>query len=317
MVEFLSYTVIGIVFGSVYAIAAAGLVVTYTTTGIFNFAHGAVGMVMAFAYWQLSDDMGWPGWLALIVVLVLLAPMLGVVLERVLFRRLSDASVGVTLVVTVGLLVMLLGLAQTLWPGTEQRVLTEFFVGNSITLFDIVISYHQLVTFFAALAVAFGLRVLLFQTRVGVAMRAVVDNPELAAQNGAVPERVARLAWVVGTMLAALAGILLAPDLSLAHVGLTLLVINGYAAAMLGRLRNLPLTFAGAMVLGLLQSYIIGYGGRWRFGAGWLGNSHLLAELQPVLPVLMLFVILVFMPQARLRAGRVVGASTPRVPGLR
>lgn len=314
--ELARFTIVGIVIGSIYAIAASGLVVTYTTSGIFNFAHGAIGMVMAFAYWELSVNQGWPSWLALAVVLLVLSPLLGVLLERALFRRLHDAAVGVTLVVTVGLLVLLLGVGQTMWPGTEQRVLSDFFVGNTVTVAGIVVSYHELTVLAVAAAVAFGLRLLLFRTRVGVAMRAVVDNRELAAQNGAVPEAVAALAWVLGTVLAAVAGILLAPSLSLQHVGLTLLVINGYAAAMLGRLRSLPLTFGGAMILGILQAYLIGYGGRWRFGAGILGNNHVFAELTPVIPVLMLFAILVFLPQARLQAGRIVGAASPRVPGL-
>src|SRR3954452_16157253 len=99
---FLSFTVVGLVAGCVYALIATGLVVTYNTTGIFNFAHGAIAMVGAYTYWQFSDTRsgwGWPAPLALAVVLLVLAPLLGLVIERVLMRPLHGASVDVTLVV--------------------------------------------------------------------------------------------------------------------------------------------------------------------------------------------------------------------------
>ena len=316
MGDLLRFTLVGVVTGAVYAIAASGLVVTYTTSGVFNFGHGAVGMIIAFVYWQLSIDQGLPVWLSLILSLLVVAPLLGMVLERVLFRRLAGAGVGVTLVVTVGLLVMLLGVGQTIWSGSEARSLPDFFPGEQFSVLGIVVRYHELTILVVGLAVAVGLRLLLFSTRIGVAMRAVVDNPGLAAQNGIIPERVSMLAWVLGTALAGISGILLAPDLTLSHIGLTLLVINGYAAAILGQLRSLPLTYGGALILGILQSYVVGYGSRIDIGEGWLGGNSVFFELNPVLPVIFLLVVLVFLPQARLRVGRVVGAASPRVPEL-
>src|SRR6202051_4626619 len=99
----LSYLPLGIILGCLYALTATGLVVTYTTSGIFNFAHGAVGMFMAFTYWQLA--VGWhvPWPIALVIVLGVLAPGLGALIERVFIRPLGGASLGVTLVVTLGL----------------------------------------------------------------------------------------------------------------------------------------------------------------------------------------------------------------------
>ena len=106
---------------------------------------------------------------------------------------------------------------------------------------------------------AIGLRVLLYSTRIGVAMRAVVDNRELGALNGVDPNRVSSVAWVLGSMLAALAGVLIAPILpQFTPVALTLLVISAYAAAMVGRLRSLPLTFLGAVILGELE-YLLAF----------------------------------------------------------
>lgn len=315
MSDLLRFTIVGVVNGAVYAIAASGLVVTYTTTGIFNFAHGALGMVLAFAYWELSVNQGVPVVVSLVLVLGVLAPLLGIVLERVLFRRLSRAPVAVSLVVTVGLLVLLLGAAQSLWP-PESRVLPDFFPDQTVHTLGIVISYHQLTIIVVGLAVAFGLRLLLFQTRLGVSMRAVVDDPDLAAQNGILPERVAASSWAVGVVLAGIAGILLAPALTLDQIGLTLLVVNGYAAAILGRLRNLPLTYGGALIIGLIQSYLVWAAGDFSFGTGVLGNNDVLNELNPIVPVLFLFGVLVFLPQARLSVGRAVGVAQPRVPDL-
>ena len=77
-----SFTVVGIVTGSIYAIAASGLVVTYTTSGVFNFAHGAIAMIAAFLYWQVKVDWGWGTWPALLVVLGVFAPLFGILIEQ-------------------------------------------------------------------------------------------------------------------------------------------------------------------------------------------------------------------------------------------
>ena len=94
MSVFLSYTVIGVTTGAIYAITASGLVVTYTTTGIFNFAQGAVGMIAAFSFWQLWQGWGWNPVLSLALVLLILAPLLAIVVEVVFMRRLHGASTG-------------------------------------------------------------------------------------------------------------------------------------------------------------------------------------------------------------------------------
>src|SRR5687768_2422615 len=130
MTTFLAFTVVGIAIGCIYALTATGLVVTYTTSGVFNFAHGAIGMFAAFVYWQLVDPVqGWglPTPIALVLVLGVFAPLLGAVIDRVLMRRLHGASTGVGLVVSLGLLLLLLGGAITIWDPTETRVLPEFF----------------------------------------------------------------------------------------------------------------------------------------------------------------------------------------------
>ncbi|MGQ0432171.1 MAG: ABC transporter permease [Microthrixaceae bacterium] len=318
MRDLVAFTIVGIVTGSIYAIAASGLVVTYTTSGVFNFAHGAIGMVSAFMYWQVKEDWGWGTWPALILVLLVFAPLFGLFLERVLMRPLVGKPTGVSLVVTVGLLVLLYGIASRVWPGTEIRRTDEFLANTRFDLAGVSVSAHQVIVLLVTVAVAAGLRLVLFRSRAGVAMRAVVDNPELAELNGALPERVSQLAWVMGVMMAALAGVLIAAGApSYNHLFLTLLVVNGYAAAILGRLRSLPLTFVGALMLGIGEAYLIGYSPRFSFGEGILGASGILAELQPVFTTVFLFAVIVLMPQSRLQVGRLAGARVPRVPGLR
>jgi branched-chain amino acid transport system permease protein len=306
---FLGYTVIGIATGCIYALTASGLVVTYTTSGIFNFAHGAIGMVLAFTYWELTVEHGVPQWLAIVLVLGIAAPALGIVIERLLMRRLHGSTISTQLVVTLGLLLALIGLATLRWDPTQARVLPEFFAGHHLRLFGVNVTYHQLTMVIVAAAVAAFLRLLFFRTRIGIAMRAVVDDPELAALNGADPDRVSAASWAIGAVLAGAAGILLAPLVSLDVLLLTLLVINGYAAAMVGRLRSLPLTFAGGLALGLLESYVIGLG---------VLPSDMVARIKPALPIIFLYLVLLILPQARLSAGRVVGVHrAPKVASMR
>ncbi|MBV8385599.1 MAG: ABC transporter permease [Acidimicrobiia bacterium] len=307
MTEFLAFTITGIVTGAIYAVAASGLVVTYTTSGIFNFAHGAIGMVMAFLYWQLRVHFHWPAPIALFVVLFVLAPLFGALIERVLMRNVRGSDTGVALMVTLGLLLTLMGVAFWRFKQTEPRALPEFFAGNSVRIFSVNVSWHELISIAVAIAVAAFLRVLLYRTRTGVAMRAVVDDRDLTALNGGRPSRVSALSWALGSMLAALAGILLAPKLSLNVLALTFLVIDAYAAAIVGQLKNLPLTFAGAVALGLGEAYAVGY----------LPTSGFLSHIKPSLPMLFLFAVLLFLPQVRLRVGRVVGGRSVRVPSWR
>ena len=314
MTDLLTFTIVGVVSGCVYALAASGIVVTYTTSGIFNFAHGGVGMILAFAFWDLAVNHGWPMPLALLVTLGVLAPLMGALIERLLMRKLHGSSTGTALVVTLGLLLALIGVGLTVWDQSKPRTPYEFFAGHTLKLGGIVITYHQVTALVVALLVAGGLRLLFYRTRIGIAMRAVVDDPELAALNGAAPARVAQVSWALGAMLAGIAGILLAPLVRLEVLQLTLVIFNAFAACVVGRLKSLPLTFIGALVIGVTLSY-----GVWLSSTSAVpdGVSSFIKQIQPALPTVILFVALLISPQARLRAGRLVTFKSPRVPNLR
>jgi branched-chain amino acid transport system permease protein len=301
----LALTVAGLVTGCIYALTASGLVLTYTTSGIFNFAHGAIGMVAAFSYWQLLAS-GVPTLPALLLTVLVLAPLFGALVERLMIRRLGNATLEVTLTVTMGLLLLLLAVANSVWDATTPRHLSPFFLGHQYTVGGVILTAHQLVIVATALVVPLALWAFLRLSRTGVAMRAVVDDRELAALTGASPTRIGSLGWALGAALAALAGVLLASQVQLNALTLTLLVINGYAAAVMGRLRSQPLTITGGLLLGVLQSLAVGY-----VSISWLN------QVQTIIPMLFLFLALLVAPPTRLRVGALAPLVAPRVPAAR
>jgi branched-chain amino acid transport system permease protein len=310
MDTFIEATILGLATASILAVAASGLVLTYTTTGIFNFAHGALGMLGAFTYWQLRVGWEWPAPLALATVLLVLAPLVGTIIEVVIMRGLTDAPETVRVVVSISLLVALLGLGLWIWSPQEAHPITPFWGHSRIDIgwmfswlpgadddMRVIVTYHEIAAFAVAIVLAIGLRVLLFGSRPGLAMRAAVDDRPLSTLNGARPDRSAMLAWSIGVACAALGGILMAPVTTLSHVNLTLLIVNAYAAAMIGRLRNLPMTFAGAVLLGLIDSWAITY---------MPDDSQLLARIRFVAPVIVLFIVLIARRQPRPRGHAVL-----------
>ena len=311
MDTFLTFTVLGLVLGAVYAIAASGLVLTYNTSGIFNFAHGAQAMLGAFTYWQLSVGWGLPVWLALVLTLGVLGPLMGAGLYTLLMRGLRDTAEVTKIVVTVAVLLGFVYLSQWIWPPEEARILGLFFgSGASVEVFGVVIRAHEIICLVLAVALAVGLRLLFTRTRVGVAMRGVVDDPDLLQLTGHDPERLALLSWAMGSVLAVLAGILITPvgGGALEASALTLLVIDAFAAAMFGRLRSIPRTFVGAIVLGLAATYLVAYApAEWT----WVGN------LRISLPMIVLFIVLLVLPQDRLRGAAMRTRERYTVPTVR
>jgi branched-chain amino acid transport system permease protein len=291
MHEFIIFTVGGLATAGIYAITASGLTLTYATTGIFNWSHGAIGMMAAFAYWQMRIGWGWPALVSVLICLIVLAPLLGMALEAGVMRRLEGTTEAAKLVVTLAVGLSLLGLAQWIWNPNTYRAIPPLFEGDTLVLGTIRVSYNDLVILALALLVAIGLRVLLYRTRMGVTMRASVDDAALTALNGSSSTANARAAWVIGCVLAALAGVLVAPTLTLSATSLTLLIVNAYAASVIGRLRSIPMTFVGAIILGMAVSYSVAY----------LPQSGYVQGFEGAVPAVVLFVALLVMPQSRLR----------------
>ncbi|GAA3204483.1 ABC transporter permease [Actinocorallia longicatena] len=307
MDELLTFGIVGLSTAAIYAIVGSGLVLTYTTTGVFNFAHGAAGMMAAFCYWQLVAGWGWPVPVALVVVLLVLAPAFGLFVERFVMRPVRQLGDAERLVVTVALLSGLIAAARWIWDPNKARPLDPFFAEREpFTVGPVTITWHQATAMLVAVAVAIGLRFLLYRTRTGAEMRAAVDDRALAGLTGADPDRANRVAWVLGTQLAAIGGILIAPTVAIDAAQLALLIVSAYTAAVFGRLRSLPLTFAGAVVVGCLESYLTGY----------LPQNDYLPGLRLAAPALLLFLALLLFPHGRLR-GRDTALRPVPVPSLR
>ena len=314
MQDFLAYTVLGLCLGSVYAIAATGLVVTYSTSGVFNVAHGAVATMSALFYWQLRFGWHMPAPIAIFLTVCVFAPLLGLALEVLVMRGLRGTSEVTRLVTPVAVLLGINGAATWIWFRNSNRALVpkKFFGESHVQVLGQAVYYHQIIGVLLSIVIAGALYVLLYRTRLGVTMRATVDDRSLLMLNGGRPDRVSMASWAIGASLAGLAGVLLSPQLGALQVfALTLLVFDAYPAAVAGRLRSVPLTYVGAMVLGLSKLYF-----DWISDAGqrWL----VLRNLRNAIPALLLFGALLLLPQDRLR-GAIVTRTRERfrVPTMR
>ena len=314
MQDFLAYTVLGLCLGSVYAIAATGLVVTYSTSGVFNVAHGAVATMSALFYWQLRFGWHAPAPIAIFLTVCVFAPLLGLALEVLVMRGLRGTSEVTRLVTPVAVLLGINGAATWIWFRNSNRALVpkKFFGETHVQVLGQAVYYHQIIGVLLSIVIAGALYVLLYRTRLGVTMRATVDDRSLLMLNGGRPDRVSMASWAIGASLAGLAGVLLSPQLGALQVfALTLLVFDAYPAAVAGRLRSVPLTYVGAMVLGLSKLYF-----DWISDAGqrWL----VLRNLRNAIPALLLFGALLLLPQDRLR-GAIVTRTRERfrVPTMR
>ncbi|MFH9422366.1 ATP-binding cassette domain-containing protein [Streptomyces sp. NPDC017529] len=244
----LSYdlTLAGLAVGSAAALTGIGLIVTYRATGVLNFAHGAVAMVCAYVLRQLAVGWNWPLPLAAAVTLLLVAPGIGLALDRAVFRPLSVHGAGParTLVASLGVFVLLVGAAGLLWgPGARADA-------------PALLPADPWVQLGTAVALAAGVAAVTRWTRFGRELRAVVDNRPLAVLSGIDADRVAAAGWAFGSFTAGLTGVLLAPLLRLDPYGLPLLVMEVMAVAVAAGLRSLPVAVAVALGIGVAQSQL-------------------------------------------------------------
>jgi branched-subunit amino acid ABC-type transport system permease component len=285
MSDYLPFLVLGITSGSIYALAALGLVVTYTTSGVFNFAHGTIAMVSAYAYYTLTVTHHMKPVLAMLLIVLGLGPLIGIVVDKALFRRLVGAGSAAYVVVSIGLLVALQGLVIVKY-GPTARPVPNIFPSGVVDLGQVNVGYDQIAI--TAIAAGLGLALVIFFTRTqtGLDMRAVVDDPSLSELTGANASRTTAMAWMLGSSFAALAGVLLAPTLGVDATLLTLLVVQAFGAAALGKLRSLPIAYVGAIGLGIAGQLSTKWTGRWATEHTWLGG------LPPSLPFIVLFAVL-------------------------
>ena len=252
----LQFVIAGLVLGGIYAIASAGLVITYTSSGILNFAFGALAFFIARFYYYLHTQHSWGIVPAAIVSIGIAAPALGVVLYAVLFRHLRLSSPLIKVVATIGLLVAVPSLAVLIFgnqaiqqaPGLAPEPVHVYqFLGVPVTL-DQIIVYICVV-----LTVVVGAVVLRY-TDVGLKVRAMVDSPAMTDLSGTNPTTVSLGVWAVSTFFAGLCGVLAAPIIGLDPNNFTLLIAASFAAVVAARLRSLPIAVGVGLLMGIATS---------------------------------------------------------------
>jgi branched-subunit amino acid ABC-type transport system permease component len=289
MRELLPYIIVGITTGSLYSLAAVGLVLTFKTSGIFNFAHGAQAAVAAFVFFEFyqRNSIPWP--VAAVLTLALVGVLGGLLLER-LAAGLAGSPTAARVAATVGLLVATQAELENIF-GAQPLHLPFFLPTNPYRLPGVVIRLDQIIVTFLALGVTLGLYWLLKSRRLGIAMQGSIDAPDLLDSLGTNPATVRRYAWIIGSCFATLSGILLGPITGLNSSVLTLLVFYAFGAAAVGAFNSLPLTYVGGLAIGVGASVLSKY----------LNTSGPWASLPTSLPFLVLFAALVIAPNGKLR----------------
>jgi ABC-type branched-subunit amino acid transport system ATPase component/branched-subunit amino acid ABC-type transport system permease component len=298
--QFLPFIVIGLATGAVYGLAGMGLVLTYKTSGIFNFGYGAVAALVIYVFYWLNSEHGvaWP--VAAVICIFVCAPLLGLLLE-LLARSLDGTSETIKVVATVGL-ILIVESVGVLWYTTAPPTFPHFLSQSTVHLLGVNITWEQIILFLLSLAAAAVLYWFFRSVRLGVLMRGVVDNPELVSMSGDNPWRVRRWAWVIGTVFAGIAGLMLAPTLQIDAVTLTTAVFAAFGAAAIGYFTSLPLTFAGGLLIGVAGALVDKYSAT----ITWIGG------VPPSLPFIILFLVLIFMPRRLLVQRRVVAQREAR-----
>ena len=298
MKDFLPFVLIGLTSGSVYGLAGTGLVLTYKTSGIFNFAHGTIAALAAYVFYDLHElhSLPWP--IALALCLFVVCPLIGLLLEQ-MARRLSDAPVAMKVVATVGLIVAVQQIIILRYGAAIIRT-KSFLPARTFRFLDVNVGADQLIVMAVALGGMLALTYFL-KTSGGLRMRALVDQPELLALTGTSPVRVRRRAWFIGTAFAGLSGILLAPTIGLDPILLTLLVVQAFGAAAIGMFTSIPLTYAGGIGIGIISEVSKKY----------ITNIPWLGGLPSSMPFIVLFVVLVIAPSRWL-----VDFTTDRKPAV-
>ena len=257
----LQYVLAGLALGSIYAIASAGLVITFVSAGVLNFAFGSMAYFVARFYYWLNSQHGWPTDAAGAVSLLVLAPLMGILLYGLLFRFIRGKSTLVKLVATIGLSVGLPPVADFLFgtqtitsaPGLAALSDSPYHVLGTTVTTDQLITYGFL--FFVVIAGTAILRL----TDIGLKVRAMVDSEAMASLSGTNPGRVALGVWATSATLAGLAGILVAPTNGLNTTGMTALMAAAFAAVVAARLRSLTGAVAVSLAMGVVTDVIQKY----------------------------------------------------------
>lgn len=246
----------GILLGGLYALMAAGLNLIFGVMRVINFAHGEFLAIGALCTVSLVAGASLPFWVALVVVPIG-AAALGLLLQVTIIRRLVDAPLIMSLLATYAISTILVNVAILIWGG-GYRGLPGVLAG-SVKLVGVDVSVSRLVAFGVALTASLAVWWFLRTTRTGRAIRSVAQAPELAIISGISVERVRNITFALGSAMAGLAGVLMAPTFaSDAQLGSRFL-IKAFAVIIVGGMGSYPGAILAAMLLGILEVF----GGYW------------------------------------------------------
>jgi ABC-type branched-subunit amino acid transport system ATPase component/ABC-type branched-subunit amino acid transport system permease subunit len=279
MNEVIRFALLGLGVGALYAFASQGLIVIYRGTGVLNFSLGATAIAGVFMQWELQYEHGWP-FLAAALVGVALSAFLGVLTHWVIMRPLRKASSLVRVIATLGVLVFFQA-GVVIRYGSNARQVDSWLPTSRVTLWgDVGTTADRFILLGIACASALGLWLLYRSSQFGLATEAVSESERSASAIGVSPNQIAVLNWALGSALAAVAGILVVPIITLQVTAMTGLVLAGLAAALIADFRSFPIATAAGFALGIGQTLV----GRFVNQQG----------LGPSLPFLVVIVFLVF-----------------------
>ncbi len=279
MNEVIRFALLGLGVGALYAFASQGLIVIYRGTGVLNFSLGATAIAGVFMQWELQYEHGWP-FLASALVGVALSALLGVLTHWVIMRPLRRASSLVRVIATLGVLITIQA-GTVIRYGSNARQVDSWLPTSRVTLWgDVGTTVDRFILLAVASASALGLWLLYRSSQFGLATEAVSESERSAAAIGVSPNRIAVLNWALGSAIAAVAGILVVPIITLQITSMTALILAALAAALVGDFRSFPVATVAGFVLGIGQTLV----GRFVDQQG----------LGPSLPFLVIIAFLVF-----------------------
>jgi branched-chain amino acid transport system permease protein len=286
--RFLTLTINGLANGAILALTALGFVLIYKATEVINFAQGQFLVVGAFMVYNANVTWGWPPW-ASVLFGVACGVLLGVIVERLILRRLvGEASLSV-IMVTIGLASAMAGSVLWLW-GAEPKPGPTFFGTSSQDLFgDVSVPTNRLWAIGVATLVLVAVGAFFRWSRHGVAMRAVADDQQAAMVQGISVNRVFAMAWAMAGAAGAVGGALLASFNGSYGLELEVFAIFVFPVVIVGGLDSVIGTVVGGVIVGLLVEYTKSY-----MDQGWLGMSA--TDYSQILPFVVLVAILLVKP---------------------
>ena len=257
MIDFLQMVVSGVAVGSSYALMGLAMVIIYKTSEVPNFAQGEMALVTSFITMMLLTTFGYPVWLAFCLALVF-AAFLGAFLEFAVLRRAKNPNILGTIVITIGLEMILLGLVS--WKfGAEQKTM-PFPIGpyDSFMIGDVFIAKLEVLTLVSALVLMTLLFFFFKFTRLGLAMKSTQQNAVAAKIVGVRTNRIMMMTWAISSVVGATAGLLISPVIMHPFM-MWDPMLKGFAAAVMGGMTSLPGAVAAAYLLGIIENLFGGY----------------------------------------------------------